>query len=261
MLALFAGEGRLPNLIEERLEREGERCIRLDLNGNDAARSVSLNTLGSTLISLKAKGCQRICLAGRVDRRALQLNNPDEETRALLPVLAKALQRPDGGALEKVHALLEMQGFQVVAAHDVCPDLLPEPGILTQAAPGDADVPDVDRAFAVLDQMGIADVGQGCVVENGQVLALEALPGTDFMLQTVARFRGTCPKGGVFAKAAKAGQDLRSDMPVIGEDTAEAVCAAGLAGIVVKAGEVMVLDREAVVARLNKEQRFLWVRP
>ena len=65
----------------------------------------------------------------------------------------------------------------------------------------------------------------------------------------------------MFVKAAKPGQDLRSDMPVIGPETAEAVISAGLAGIAILAGQVMVIDREQVLDRLNAAKRFLWVCP
>jgi DUF1009 family protein len=69
------------------------------------------------------------------------------------------------------------------------------------------------------------------------------------------------PAGGVLFKAPKPGQELRADMPLIGPDTAAQVVRAGLAGIAVQAGGVMVLDRARVVETLEVAGRFLWVMP
>ena len=259
MLALFAGQGRLPDILASNLAASGDHVLRFSVGGDE--NPVTLNTIGSVLADLREKGCDRICLAGSIDRRSLSLDAPDEKTIALLPSLMTALGAPDGSALEKMHGLFEAQGFTVVGAHELCPHLLPGTGVLTQVQPEDLQTQDVARGLKVLETIGPADIGQGCVVENGQVLAVEALPGTDFMLASVARFRGDTPAGGVFVKAAKPGQDLRSDMPVIGPETAEAVISAGLAGIAILAGQVMVIDREQVLDRLNAAKRFLWVCP
>jgi len=102
------------------------------------------------------------------------------------------------------------------------------------------------------------DIGQACVVQSHQALAIEGIYGTDWMLRSLT----TRPDdgGGVLFKAPKPGQDRRVDLPAIGPDTIVAACAAGLSGVVIEAGGVMVLDQSGVLAECDRLGLFLWLR-
>ncbi len=78
--------------------------------------------------------------------------------------------------------------------------------------------------------LGAADVGQGCVVQQGLVLAVEAIEGTDAMLLRAGALRRD-GIGGVLVKLVKPGQDKRADLPTIGPDTVRHAAAAGLRGL------------------------------
>ena len=109
--------------------------------------------------------------------------------------------------------------------------------------------------------VGPADIGQGCVVVAGQALAIEALGGTDWMLDSLAGNRRPAgPSGGILYKAPKPGQDRRADLPVIGPQTMAGVKAAGLSGIVIEEGGVIVLDQAATIGAADAAGLFLWVR-
>jgi DUF1009 family protein len=106
------------------------------------------------------------------------------------------------------------------------------------------------------------DIGQAVVVIGGRVVALEAAEGTDAMLARVAALRrdGRVRAGkrrGVLVKMAKRGQDLRTDLPVIGADTVENAAAAGLAGIAVEAGRTLIAERPATVAAADRAGLFV----
>ena len=97
------------------------------------------------------------------------------------------------------------------------------------------------------------------VVADGQALGVETAQGTDAMLRFVAQ---TPPElrqraRGVFVKAPKPGQDLRIDMPAVGPGTIAAVAEAGLAGIVIRADKVLILDREASLRAAEEAGIFL----
>src|SRR5690606_19501026 len=141
-----------------------------------------------------------------------------------------------------VAAVFEERGLAVVGAHQIRPDLVAPAGALTRRAPGPALEADAARARAILDALAPLDVGQGAVVAQGLCLGIETLPGTEALLDFVARTRPG--SGGVLAKRPKAGQDLRLDMPAIGPETVDQALAAGLAGIAVAPGRVLILDRD-----------------
>ena len=91
------------------------------------------------------------------------------------------------------------------------------------------------------------DIGQGVAIENGLVLGIETLQGTNELLKFVAKTPAHLRKtnlSGIFVKRPKINQDLRVDMPVIGPETIRLACKAGLSGLVVSPLSVIVLDKD-----------------
>jgi UDP-2,3-diacylglucosamine hydrolase len=110
--------------------------------------------------------------------------------------------------------------------------------------------------------LGRLDIGQGAVVVDGLVLAVEAQEGTDAMLARCAllpeALRGVPgARRGVLVKWPKPIQERRVDLPTIGVRTIENAAAAGLAGVAGEAGGVLVLDREAVIAAADRLGLFV----
>ena len=267
MLALIAGQGRLPGLLAAAMEDSGRafRVAELDgfpaegLGGRPTLR-FRLEHLGTLLGRLLDEGAREVCLAGAIRRPVIDMSEVDAATMPLVPRIAAALRAGDDGALRAVVAIFEEAGLRVVGAGDIVPGLLMPEGVPTRAQPDARHEGDAQRAAAVLAALAPLDVGQGCVVSGGQVLAIEALPGTDWMLASLAAGHDG-PKGGLLMKAPKAGQDRRFDLPAIGIDTVRGAAAAGLDGIVIEAGGVLALDREAILAEADSRGLFLWVRP
>jgi DUF1009 family protein len=92
------------------------------------------------------------------------------------------------------------------------------------------------------------DVGQAVVVQQGLVLGVEAIEGTDALIARAGEQRRE-GQGGVLVKLPKLGQDMRLDPPVIGVTTVENAAAAGLRGICIAAGGTAISDRDATLAR------------
>jgi DUF1009 family protein len=129
---------------------------------------------------------------------------------------------------------------------------------LAGQVPADVEL-DIARADQVLKTLSPLDVGQSVVVENGLVLGIETLQGTDALLSFVAatapNLRG--PIGGVFVKRPKAGQDLRVDMPTIGPNTIDLMGKAGLSGIVISPDACVVVDVQQTIERANSQSIFI----
>ena len=212
--------------------------------------------LGSFLAGLRARGIEAVCFAGSVRRPPIDQSAIDAATLPLVPRIAAAMGRGDDAILRTIMEIFEEAGLAVRAAHEIAPALLPPPGLLTGDLPEGLDH-DLARAREVIAAMGVADVGQACVVHRGQVLAIEGLFGTNWMLESL---RARCDDGGgVLCKAPKPGQDRRADLPAIGPDTVRAAVAAKLDGIVIEAGGVLVLDRETTVREADMSGLFLLV--
>ncbi len=264
MLALIAGQGRLPLYLADRLAQRGEAFDIYCLAGqeiDDPGRPYEvfrLEQLGTFIQTLVERGAGEVCLAGAIRRPEIVASLIDAATLPMVMTLQQAIAAGDDGALRRVISLFEDHGLRLRAAHEIAPELLLPASIPTRARPGPEHAGDLARAASALALLGQGDLGQGCVVAGGQVVALEAAPGTDFMLETLA----ATPFGGngILVKAPKPGQDLRADMPTIGPATVAGASAAGLAGIVIVAGGVLVLDAPEVIAAADAAGLFLWVR-
>ncbi len=252
-LGVLAGGGALPRQIVEAC-RKAERPVHVvafeGITNKATVAGAShcwqrLGAVGATIKALKHAGAAELVLAGHIERPSFSSLKPDWRGMKLLPKLMAA-EQGDDAILSIVLDELEGEGFRVVGVHQVLPDLLADTGVIAGPSPSKDDEADIARGVAVVRALGTADVGQAAVVQQGVVLAVEAIDGTDAMLsrcQEVRRDGG----GGVLVKCCKPGQDRRVDMPTIGPRTLEGAIAAGLAGIAVEAGATLVLDRARLI--------------
>lgn len=270
--AIIAGRGVLPGLLADRLERDGAAFVIAELAGfpmeNRAGRPVetfAVEGLALLFDRLQALAVTQVIFAGAVARTRLDSTKIDPKTAQLLPKILPALQQGDDATLRAVISLFEEAGFAVLGVEAVAPDLVPQAGVLGTVQPGTADEQDAARAATIVKVLGAADVGQGAVVAQGLCLAVESLPGTDAMLRWVRDVAGAMRPDangakGVLYKAPKPGQERRVDLPAIGPDTVIAADDAGLAGIVIEAGGVMLLDPDATLTEAEARGLFIWAR-
>lgn len=260
MLALIAGTGVLPDALVSSLPERPLICAMEGFEPDTLTADLvfPLEQLGSFIADLKSRGVTDLCMAGAVQRPVVDPTRIDTATMPLVPILQKAIQSGDDGALRAVIGIFEDAGLTIRAAHEIAPDLLPPLGCLTQTQPSEADLKDADRAAGILRSLGAADIGQACVVLKGQALAVESIFGTAWMLQSLTQRPDA--GGGVLFKGPKPNQDRRADLPAIGPDTVSGAVAAGLSGIVIEKGGVIVLQRGRVIEECDRLGLFLQVR-
>ncbi|WP_101066351.1 LpxI family protein [Roseovarius salinarum] len=259
-LAILACGGRLPVRLAEAYPDAlivGLAGVPNDLGGR--AEEHGLEELGSLFARLAQAKVSRLVFAGHLTRPPLDPGRFDATMTALAPRLMAAMGQGDDALLSEVIAVFEEQGVAVVGAHELLPDLTAAPGLLAGSAPGKAETRDAARAADILMALSPLDIGQGAVVAGGQCFGIETIQGTDALLDFVARTPDTLRRGyeGVYVKAAKRGQDLRIDMPAIGPRTVAAVADAGLAGMVIEAHRVMILDRAETLQAVCDRGLFL----
>lgn len=260
MLALIAGTGALPGDVVAHLKEPPIICAMEPFLPDALVVDIPfrLEHFGSLLADLKSRGVTEICMAGAIGRPPIDPAQIDAATIPMVPVLQGALASGDDGALRAVMGLMEQAGFTMRAAHEVAPNLLMGDGCPTREQPAETDKADAERGAAIVAAMSAADIGQACVVKKGQALAIEGVFGTDWMLGSLKQRPDG--QGGLLFKAPKPGQDRRADLPTIGLNTVEGAAAAGLSGIVLEAGGVLVLDQAAVLDACDRLGLFLWLR-
>ena len=262
-LGIIAGGGALPARLAAAAKAAGRAVfvVMLDGHANDPTLesypqiTLRLGAAAKILDAMRAEDCVDIVLAGKVARPSFSAMRPDwRATKLLMKVGLKALG--DDGLLRLVGQELEREGFRLIGAHEILTDLAVEEGVLGTVQPDEQAMSDAKHGLSVARILGQADVGQGCVVQQGLVLALEAIEGTDEMLRRSALYKRE-GVGGVLVKSAKPQQDKRLDLPAIGLKTIEESHKAGLRGIALLAGGTMIIDREAVLARADALGMFI----
>jgi hypothetical protein len=163
----------------------------------------------------------------------------------------------DDGLFSAVAKELEIEGFCLLGAHELLDSetTVPE-GPLGRLKPNEEAEADIGRGIAIARALGALDIGQAVVVQQGLVLGVEAIEGTDALLARCATLKREGP-GGVLVKISKPRQDRRADLPTIGAGTVAAAAAAGLRGIAIEAGSTLLLDRAAIVAAADARKIFV----
>lgn len=205
---------------------------------------------------IKEQGITDIVMIGRVRRPSLLEIKPDWFT---LKVLTKIGMNSlgDDGLLRAIGKVIEEEGgVRILGAHEVFADLLTPEGVLTQSAPDDDALQDIRRGIAVAKALGTVDVGQAVIVQQGLVLGVEAIEGTDALIKRCASLKreGHAP---ILVKLAKPQQDNRFDLPAIGPDTIASASTAGIRGIAVQANRSLLIEREKTLAAANEAGIFI----
>ena len=183
---------------------------------------VRIGAVGRILAALRADRCRDLVLIGPVRRPSIFDLRPDAEGARLLARIGRAAFAGDDGLLAAVMQGAGRGGFpRRRRARDSARGAGPAPACWARVAPDAQAMADIERGVAVARALGAVDVGQGCVVQQGMVLAVEAIEGTDAMLARCAGLARPGP-GGVLVKLVKPGQDRRADLPTIGPETVRA---------------------------------------
>jgi len=262
-LGILAGGGELPARLATAVREAGRDVFVVAFEGQTDPATVAgvphlwsrFGAAGSIIERLRGEGVGDLVFAGPVRRPSLTELMPDWwTTRFLMRVGTRALG--DDGLLRAVARELETEGFRVLGLHEFLGELLTAPGPAGSLRPDEQAERDIARGVEVALELGRLDIGQGCVVQQGLVLAVEAIEGTDAMLDRAAGLRRP-GGGGVLVKVKKPQQDGRLDLPTIGTTTVEKAAAAGLAGIAVQAGGSLMVDRASVGALADRLGLFV----
>lgn len=260
---IIAGGGPLPREVATAARAAGRDVFILALEGATDPQTVTdlphawvpIGQLGRSLRALRDADVGEVCMIGPVRRPTLASLRLDLRAMSLLPrYLSHA--GGDDGLLRLLVGELEREGFRVVGAHEIAGDLTAPAGVLTRLRPDEQAERDIARGITVARRLGEVDVGQAVVVQQGLVLGVEAIEGTDALLERVAGLRRDGP-GGVLVKLCKPGQERRTDLPTVGPATVEGAARAGLRGIALEAGATLLVERGRAIDAADRAGLFI----
>ncbi|MCB9849008.1 MAG: LpxI family protein [Phycisphaeraceae bacterium] len=260
-LGLIAGQGRLPALVIEGAHSMGRRVCAVGLAGQflpelpsmcDEFHEVGLFRIASWARRLRRMGVREAVMVGRVDKSQLMHSNrrlwqsmPDH--RALwLWYRRLRHDRRSAAVLGALCDELGSMGITLIDSTMPIPDHMATVGVMTRRPPSAAEHADMDFAWPLFQQMLMLGVGQSIAVRERDVIAVEAVEGTDRMIERAGQL---CPRGGwTLCKGASADHDRRADVPTIGESTIRLAHRAGCRCIALASGDVILVDRPQTLA-------------
>ena len=128
---------------------------------------------------------------------------------------------------------------------EFCADHLATEGVMTQTQPAGKLAADIDFGWHIAIASADLDIGQALAVKERDIIAVEAVEGTDRM---IARAGELCKSGGwTMIKVARPDQDPRFDVPTIGPKTIRNLHAAGCRTLVIQAGMTLIADKPATL--------------
>lgn len=269
-LVIIAGRGALPRRIAEHRAAAGLPYLLVIFQGcfepwmtAHPHQHHEFEKAGRLFGALRVAGATHAVFAGAMTRPRLRPWRADLKALAVAARAFALLRRGDDAMLRGFAAVFEAEGLAMLGPLDVLGGQAMVPhGALGMRAPTGQDRRDAAHAARIVAVLGPLDVGQGAVVARGLCLAVEAIEGTDLMLARLAelppeRRAAAPPRAGVLYKGPKPDQDRRLDLPAIGPETVAGAVRAGLNGVVVAAGETVLLD--AAVTRRAADAAGIFV--
>ena len=263
-LGLIAGEGVFPTLVARGARAAGRRVVCAALAGSASAelarevddfRWVGVLRLGQWIRLLRAAGCEQAIMVGRVKKARMYSRwryfqyIPDWRTLRLWFTRLRRDKR-DHAVLLAVADELKKEGITLIDSTAYCADHLATAGVMTQRQPSEAQWADIRFGYELCRTISRLDIGQAIAVTDKDVIAVEAVEGTDAMIERAGRY---CKVGGwTLIKVANANQDMRMDVPSIGVTTIERLAAARAGCLVLEPGKTILLEKSKVLEAADK---------
>ncbi len=261
-LGVIAGAGKFPVMVIEGARQAGHRVVVLGLKEiaepalaelADEFHWVAPLRLGQWISRLKAAGASTAVMAGYVRKHTMFRRFgilsflPD---RLFLKLWFRGIKdKRNDTVLKAVADLLARHGIELEDVTRHCPSAVAPVGTLGAAMLNAAMRRDLEFGWPIAKEMGRLDIGQSIAVKNTEVVAIEAIEGTDGMIE---RAGSLCKHGGwMLIKVAKPDQDMRFDVPTIGPGTIENLHRNGASALVVEAGKTVIVDAQETIAAAN----------
>ncbi len=207
--------------------------------------------LGQQIRYFQKHGVQSVVLAGKVFKHRILYHGsgwlghfPDWTcVRAFSDhFISRTKDGRDDSLLTAIVEAFEKRDMRILPITQCGPSLLAEAGCLTRRRPTRSELVDIAFGWQIARRMGQLDIGQSVTVKDQMVLGVEAIEGTDALIE---RTGDLCPRGRfTLIKVAKPQQDLRFDVPTIGSRTVEQMRRAGGSVIAIEADRTIFVERQ-----------------
>jgi hypothetical protein len=263
-VGLIAGYGRPPFLVAGGVRAAGRKLAVVGLRGlasprladlADEFRWAGVTRMGRWIAALRKWSVREAVLIGAVHKR--EIYSPFRLVRYIPDLRSVRVwyfgvrkDKRDNAVLLAVAEELRSEGIELVSCVSYCPEQLADEGLMTHTEPPGKVREDVEFGWRIAKASAGLDIGQAIAVKERDLIAVEAIEGTDSMIRRTGRL---CRVGGwTLVKVARPDQDMRFDVPTIGPNTLRNLKDARCACLVVEAGKTLIVDKPTTLALADK---------
>ena len=257
-IGLLAGGGELPVEFLKSAREKGIKTVTFAIYGITDKRVEELSEevvwikplkLGKFLKELKKSKVKEIAVLGKIEHReALRLKNLD---LTAVKLLARLKDFKPESLIKGVFKEIESIGVEVISPENYLKHLLVPPGTRFGPELDSETLEDLKFGMEVAKKIAEMDIGQTVVVKKGTVIAVEGVEGTDRCIERGAELSGG---GFVVCKAARPNQDMKIDVPTVGEKTVELVKRLGGRGIAVEGNRTFLITPDRIGEFCRKQK-------
>ncbi|MCE5326705.1 MAG: UDP-2,3-diacylglucosamine diphosphatase LpxI [Planctomycetaceae bacterium] len=263
-VGLIAGSGRLPFLVANGIIATGRPLITIGFSSlasvrlkglSDDFKWVGIVRAGQWIRFFKKHGVHEAVMVGGVKKQAIYtplrlLRYVPDIRSAKIWYLRLRKDKRDNAVLLSVADELRSEGIELVSSVKYCQEHLADEGLMTHKPLPGGVAADVDFGWYIARASADLDIGQSIAVKERDIIAVEAMEGTDAMIRRAGR---VCRKGKwIMVKVARPKQDMRFDVPTVGPSTIRNLKDAKCACLVVEAGKTLIVDKPATLALADK---------
>ena len=263
-VGLIAGMGRLPFLVAEGMRKTGRPVVIAAMVGLASPRLkdqadvftwINIARPGGWFRFFRKRDVHEAVMIGGVRKK--EVFSPLRFFRYIPDLRAIRLwfstlrhDRRDNPLLLAVADELRKEGIELVSSVKYCKEHLAEDGLMTQTPVPRSAEADVQFGWDIARASADLDIGQSIGVKDRDIIAVEAMEGTDAMIRRTGR---VCRVGGwTMVKVARPKQDMRFDVPTVGPSTIRNLKDAKCVCLVVEAGRTLIVDKPATLALADR---------
>lgn len=266
-IAIFAGRGLLPQMLIEDCQKKGRKFIVFLLEGENYEIDYSAfhpmklgyGEVEKFLAEIKKHQIKNLIFIGGVTKPNFSSLKVDKKGVYLLAKILANKILGDDAVLSAVINFFEKEGLKILRIDQLLDCMVSEKSTLTKHQPSKENKDDIALGVKAIKSFSQFDVGQGVVVAQKQIIAVEALEGTDEMIARCKNLRADYKQNAVLVKMKKHGQSAKADLPTIGVETIKNCAASGIKGIAIQANSTLFLQKEEAIKIADELGLFVTV--
>lgn len=264
-LGIFAGRGALPQILIEECQKNNRKFFLFLLDGENYEidysafnpLKIAYGEVEKFLEVTRKNNIKELVFAGGVTKPNFSSLKVDKKGAVLLAKIVASKILGDDAVLRAVIKFLEKEGLEIVPLHQLFNGLVLKKGCVSKIQPTKDEMENVEIAIKAIRTMSTFDIGQSVVVAQKQIVAVEALEGTDNMIERCKSLKTEYVKNSILVKLKKSKQSTKADLPTIGVTTVNNCHAAGIKGIAIEANSTLILEQKKVIDLIDELKMFL----